>query len=212
MLSCHWTHSDSISKIIDSKGRGLIFYTHTLRSQLMPFFTSQLTPPFFLLSLTVTRGCDWPVRRLVWSNAIAKIGQSHYIISNTTTSCNPHHLRNSEGSSGHAKSLSGLCIKRVEDVVGGGEVGASKGEGKDHVVKSMLSSSFILFFFGLCNNQSVEAGFLCVRDLKYPFCNMVPTDMPKLQLWFCVLALIFCDFWLPTSTELAWKAVSHIWM
>ena len=39
------------------------------------------------------------------------------------------------GGSGHAKSLSGLSI--------GDRVGASKGEGKGHVVKSSLSSSFI---------------------------------------------------------------------
>ena len=41
------------------------------------------------------------------------------------------------GGSGHAKSLSGLCIGF------GDEVRASKGEGKGHVVKSLLSSSFI---------------------------------------------------------------------
>ena len=39
------------------------------------------------------------------------------------------------GGSDHAKSLSGLCI--------GDGVGASKGEGKGHVVKLPLSSSFI---------------------------------------------------------------------
>ena len=39
------------------------------------------------------------------------------------------------GGSGHAKSLSGLCI--------GDGVGVSKGEGKGHVVNSRLSSSFI---------------------------------------------------------------------
>ena len=39
------------------------------------------------------------------------------------------------GGSGHAKSLPGLCF--------GDGVGARKGEGKGHVVKSPLSSSFI---------------------------------------------------------------------
>ena len=68
-------------------------HTHYVLNSCLSLHLSWLL--LFLLSLTVTRGCDWPVRRLVWSNAIAKIGQSHYIISNTTPSCNPYHLMNS---------------------------------------------------------------------------------------------------------------------
>ena len=59
--------------------------------------------------------------------------------------------------------MSGLCI------VGG--VGASKGEGKGHVVKSPLSSSFIcslVFITTTCEGR------------RYPM-YQIATDVPKLQ-------------------------------
>ena len=60
-----------------------------------------------------------------------------------------------------------------QDFVGGvvrGEGGTSKGEGKDHVVESPLSSSFICL--SLLQPHVKETGSPCVSNLKCPSRNI----------------------------------------
>ena len=67
-------------------------HTHTLDAlnSCLCFYLSKSL--LFLLGFRVTRGCDWTVTRLVWSNDITEISQSCYFPlfpGNTSFSCNP---------------------------------------------------------------------------------------------------------------------------
>ena len=144
MLSCHWTQSDSISKSPTIKAKAW-YCTHTPRSQPMPFFTPQLTPPFLTSLYSYKRlWCDWQdLFDLILLQKLTK----HVSLYQTPLLAATKVIRGSLG------ALSELCF--------GGGVTASKGEGKGHVVKSPLSSSFIC--------SSVFVTTIC-EGSRFPMC------------------------------------------
>ena len=93
----HILKADRISNSPTTKAKTL-YPTHTTHTTLSTHaFLDTSVNSSLLYPALQWLWCDWPVTRLAWSNAITKIGQSRYVITNTTTNCNPHDLRKSGG-------------------------------------------------------------------------------------------------------------------